>query len=197
MPQRYIAWSGALTVMVITAVLVVLDISDDSVQRYWSRHSFTSSVLAGLLVLLFTVLIVDRVTRMRQLRNQSRAIGAQAAIIVAQAKRAADAITSTSSNDDAREEASDELRTYTQMLLTSAPVLIDAAAPRTFLEAAQRVAARLFQTLRDAGDGRLEPAMTGLDDAIEHLQGAAAPLLAALNREQRTAVSSDEVDPRG
>lgn len=151
MPQRYMAWSGALTVMVITAVLVVLDITDGSVQRYWSRHSFTSSVLAGLLVLLFTVLIVDRVTRMRQLRNQSRAIAAQAAIIVAQAKRAADAITSISSDEDAREEASDELRTYTQMLLTSAPVLIDAG----------------------------------------------APILAALNREQRTAVSSDQVDPRG
>ena len=197
MPQRYMAWSGALTVMVITAVLVVLDITDGSVQRSWSRHSFTSSVLAGLLVLLFTVLIVDRVTRMRQLRNQSRAIAAQAAIIVAQAKRAADAITSISSDEDAREEASDELRTYTQMLLTSAPVLIDAAASRRFLEAAQRVAARLFQTFRDARDGRVDPTKTGLDDAIEQLQGAAAPLLAALNREQRTAVSSDQVDPRG
>ena len=102
MPKRYMAWSGALTVMAITAVLVVLDISDASVHRYWSRHSFTSSVLAGLLVLLLTVLIVDRVTRSRQLSNQSRAIAAQAALIVAQAKRAAEAVTRSSSTEDAR-----------------------------------------------------------------------------------------------
>jgi hypothetical protein len=195
MTKRYTAWSGALTVMAITAVLVILDISDASVHRYWSQHSFTSSVLAGLLVLLLTVLIVDRVARTRQLRNQSRAIAAQAALIVAQAKRAADAITSASSTDEAREEASDELRTYTQMLLTSAPVLIDAAAPRTFLETAQRVAGQLFRALRDAGDGRREPAKVGLDDAVEQLREAAAPLLAALNREQSAAVSSDRMDP--
>jgi hypothetical protein len=41
--------------LAITAVLVVLVISDGSVHRYWSRHSFTSSVLSGLLVLLLTV----------------------------------------------------------------------------------------------------------------------------------------------
>jgi hypothetical protein len=197
MPKRYMAWSGALTVMVITAVLVVLDISDGSVHRYWSRHSFTSSVLAGLLVLLLTVLIVDRVTRMRQLRNQSRAIAALAALILAQAKRAAQAVTRSSSTEDARDEASDELRTYTQMLLTSAPVLIDATAPRTFLETAQRVAAQLFRAFRDAGAGRPEQNKTRLDDAVEQLQGAAAPLLAALDREQRTAVSSDQMDPGG
>jgi hypothetical protein len=44
-------------------------------------------VLSGLLVLLLTVLIVDRVTRTRQLRNQSRAIAAQAALIVARLPR--------------------------------------------------------------------------------------------------------------
>jgi hypothetical protein len=81
MLRRCLAWSGALTVMVITAVLVVLDVSDGSVHRYWSRHSFTASVLSGLLVLLLTVLIVDRVTRVRRLRGQSRAIAAQAALI--------------------------------------------------------------------------------------------------------------------
>ena len=69
-------WSGAVAVMVVTATLVILDIGDGSVHRYWSRHSFTSSVLSGLLVLLLTVLIVDRVARMRQLKGQSRAIGA-------------------------------------------------------------------------------------------------------------------------
>jgi hypothetical protein len=193
MLRRYLAWSWALAVMAITAVLVILDISDASVHRYWSRHGFTSSVLAGLLVLLLTVLIVDRVAAMRQIKNQSRAVGAQASIIMAQAKRAADAAAHASSSEDARDEASDELRTYTQMLLTSAPVLIDAPAPRTFLEAAQRVAGRLFLALRDGknrGPGQTDK---GVDDALKELQRAAAPLLAVLNRAQRAAVS-DQVD---
>src|ERR1700693_5125184 len=88
------AWLGALTVLAIALVLVVLDLTVGPVHRYWSRHSFTSSVLSGLLVLLLTVLIADRVTRFRQLRNQSRAIAAQAAAIVADARRAADTISS-------------------------------------------------------------------------------------------------------
>jgi hypothetical protein len=95
MRGRYLASSGALTVTAVTAVLVILDLTVGTVHRFWSRHSFTSSVVAGLLVLLLTVLIVDRVVRIRQLRNQSRAIAIQAAIIVAQAQRTANAIVDT------------------------------------------------------------------------------------------------------
>lgn len=189
-------WLSALVVLVITAALVILDISDASVQRYWSRHSFTSAVLAGLLVLLLTVLIVDRAIRIRQLRNQSRAIAAQAAVIVAQAAQAADAIARSSPSAAEREEASDELRAYAQMLLVSAPVLIDAKAPRAFLETGQRVAAQLFRALRDADNEGAEHTKAGAADALEQLRGAAAPLLQVLNREQRAAVSSGEVDSR-
>ena len=188
MLSRYRACSGALIVMVITAALVVLDISDGSVHRYLSRHSFTSSVLAGALLLLLTVLIVDRVIRVRQLKNQSRAVGAPAALIVAQAGRAVDAITRAALSAEDRDEASGELRTYTQMLLTSAPLLIDANGPRAFLEAAQHVAAELFRALH-AGDEKVEPTKTQLDHAVEQLGAAAAPLLSALSSEQRAAIS--------
>jgi hypothetical protein len=192
--RQYRPWSGALMVLVVTAVLVVLDIGDGSVHRYWSRHSFTSSVLSGLLVLLLTVLVVDRVARIRQVRSQSRAIAAQAAIIVAQAARAADAVARASPSAEDREEASDELRTYTQLLFMSAPVLIDAQAPRKFLETAQRVAAQLFRSIRDPGNETDEHRKTRLDGVVEQLRGAAAPLLAVLNREQRAAVSSDDAE---
>lgn len=196
MLQRYRAWSGALIVMAIAAVLLVLDLSDRSLQRYWSRHSFTSSFVSGLLVLLLTVLIVDRVTRIRQQRGQARAIGAQAAIIVAQAARAADAIGGATAAPKEREEASEELRTYTQMLLISAPLLIEAPLPRTFLETAQRAAVQLYRALREAADGRKDQDKARLDDTLAQLRAAAAPLLKALNREQRTAVGSDDVDAR-
>ena len=183
------AWLGALTVLAIAVVLVALDITIGSVHRYWSRHSFTSSVLSGLLVVLLTVLIVDRVIRFRQLRNQSRAIAAQAAAIAAQAKRAADAVTSPSTDD--RQAGADELRTYTLMLFTSAPVLIDANVSRTFLETAQRVAAQLSRALRATGNEQNRQAKARLDDGVQQLERDAAPLIGVLNREQRAAVSSE------
>jgi hypothetical protein len=191
---RYVEWSGALSVTALTAVLVVLDLADGPVHRYWSRHAFAASVLSGLLVLLLTVLIVDRVTRMRQLRYQSRAIAAQAAVILAQATRTADAISRPAASADDRDDASAELRTYTQMLLTSAPLLIDAAVPRAFLETAQRVAGQMFRALRAAEDGTAGAAAPRLDTEIERLRTAAAPLMSVLNREQRAAVSSDDDD---
>jgi hypothetical protein len=189
MLERYRAWSGAVTVMAITLALVILDIGDASVHRYFSTHAFTASVLSGVLVLLLTLLIVDRVIRTRQLKNQSRAVAAQAAIIVAQANRTVAAVARPSPSAEDREEASGELRTYTQMLLISAPLLIDATVPRTFLETAQRMAAQLFRALQ-SGDDKIEHTKTQLEHAVGQLRAAAAPLLQVLSSEQRAAVSS-------
>jgi hypothetical protein len=196
MRGRFLAWSGALTVTAVTAVLVFLDIAIGSVHRYWTRHSFTSSVLAGVLVLLLTLLIVDQVTRIRQLRNQSRAIAIQAAIIVAQAPRTADTIVDASPSGEDREAAEDELRSYVQMLFTSAPVLIGATAPRAFLETAQRAAGQLAAALRGTGAENVEHQKAQLDAAVDQVQRAAAPLIAILDREQLAAAfGSDEIYP--
>ncbi len=189
MRDRYREWIAALAVTAVTVGAVALDLTDRSIRRFWLLHSFTSSVVAGLLVLLLTVLVVDRVNRGRQLSNQSRAIGAQTAVIVAQAGRAADAITGPSSTEEDREVASQELRTYLQMLLTSAPVLIDATASRTFLETAQRTAARMYHAQRATADAERQDRSAQVDDALQRLHQAAAPLLAPLNLEQRAAAS--------
>lgn len=189
MRGRYRGWSGAIAVTVITAALVVLDLSDGSVRRYWYEHSFSSSVLSGLLVLLLTALVVDRVTRMRHFRDQSRAIAAQAAVIVVQAKRAVDAVTKSSPSAEDQDAASDELRTYTQMLMTSAPVLIDANRSRVFLESGQRLAGQLFRALRDDGKESPEHRKARLDREVDELRANAAPLLAPLTSAQREAVS--------
>jgi hypothetical protein len=192
MLRQWLAWSWAVIVMVITVALVTLDLTDRTFRHYWYLHSFTSSVLSGLLVLLLTVLIVDRVAKMRQLRNQAWAMGAQAAVIVAQGARAADAITTASPSDEDREAAGDELRTYTQMLLVSAPILIGADIPRSFLETAQRLAGQLYRALSDAGEKPVPK--QALDAAVDQLRAAAAPLLQALNQAQRVAVEADASD---
>lgn len=188
------AWSGALAVLVIAVALVVLDTTVRLVHVYWSRHSFTSSVVSGLLVLMLTVLIVDRVVHIREIGNQSRAMGAQAAFIVTQAGRTADAINRASSSPDDLDAASGELRTYMLMLLTSAPVLIDAKVSRAFLETADRFGMQLARALRATGSDQGHARKSGLDDGAKQLREAAGPLLNALNPDERAAVSSVESD---
>ena len=182
-----VASSSALAVSVITVTLVLLDIIDRSAHRYWSRHSFTSSVLSGVLVLLLTVLIIDRVARRRSVRNQSRAIAAQAAIIIAQAARTMDVIRTPGRPPEDRKAAAEELRGYTQMLLTSAPVLIDADRSRAFLEAAQRLAAEMFWALRRDDDNE-GVANARLDAAAKQLRVAAVPVLTVLSPQERAAL---------
>jgi hypothetical protein len=191
MQTRLREWFAALSVLALTAVAVVLDIVDASVRGFWSRHSFSSSVVSGLLVLLLTVLFVDRVNRARKVKDQSRAVGVQAAVIVAQAGHAADAITRPSTTDDDRDEASQELRTYMQMLLTSAPLLIEARNSRTFLEVAQQTAAEFLGSLRDRAADESIDVSARVEAALEQLHLASAPVVVQLNREERAAVASD------
>ena len=191
MQTRLREWFAALSVLALTAVAVVLDIVDASVRGFWSRHSFSSSVVSGLLVLLLTVLFVDRVNRARKIKDQSRAVGVQAAVIVAQAGRAADAMTRSSQTDEDRDEASQELRTFMQMLLTSAPILIEARDSRLFLETAQQTAGELFRALRLRAADENADVSARVAAALEQLHGASAPVVVQLNREERAAVASD------
>ena len=195
MLKKLTPWSGALTVTLVATALVVLDISDRSVHRYWSRHSFSSSVLAGLLVLLLTALVVDRVARTRQVSSQSRAVGAQALVILGQAMRSKDTVAGVVDSREDSDKALDQVQTYTLMLLISAPVLIDTRTKRAFLEAAQRLDAELFRALPNVGRSQPdEHTKTRLDDALSAVRGTAAPLVSALNLEQRAAVSSEQGD---
>ena len=136
LPSR--EWSGALTITVVAVVLAALDILNGSVHRWWAEHAFTTTLVGGVLVLLVTVLVADRVVTARQLRDRSRAIAAQAAIVMSQAARTAQVATAMLEGSGDRETVGDELRSYGTMLLISAPVLIDASLSRAFLEDAQR-----------------------------------------------------------
>jgi hypothetical protein len=187
--SRFNAWFAALAVTLVTAALVILDISDGSVRRWAGRDAFATSVLSGILVLLLTVLIVDRVNRVRQLRNRSRAIAAQAAIVINQAARTTHAVVAALGTGGDRDAASEELRTYMTMLLISAPVLIDASLSRTFLEEAQTLGGRLAIAMSQTRHSEpTDELRASLDGAVDRMRTASKPLLVILQPDERNAI---------
>ena len=193
-------WQGGLAAIVVTllaAVLVVLDISDGAMRRWWDGHAISTDTVSGLLVLLITLLVVDQVVSLRQINDRARAVAAQAAIVMTQAMRSSQAVsqaTAKGAKPEDRDTAADELRTYMMMLLVAAPVLIDVRVSRAFLEQAQLVAAEMARALgvtaRSHGPGTL--ADTRLDSAVQQLRTASTPLLQVLDPETQAAVRGDE-----
>jgi hypothetical protein len=191
-------WPGATAAALITVVtlgLTAVDLTDAAARRWWAERAFATDVVAGILVVLITVLLVDQVLRVRQLKDRARATAAQAAILMAQAERAKRNVSAVMNGSGDRDAALDEVRTYMTLLSISAPLLIDARVSRTFLEEAQRLAAELAHGLAPgvktsgetstASDARLE-------DSFERLRTASAPLLELLTAEQQSAAGGGE-----
>jgi len=193
-------WQGGLAAIVITlltGVLVILDLTNGAMRRWWDGHALTTGTVSGLLVLLITLLVVDQVVSLRQINDRARAVAAQAAIVMTQALRASQAVsqaTAQGAGPEDRDTAGDELRTYMMMLLVGAPVLIDVRVSRAFLEQAQVVAREMARALgvraRTPGPGTLADAR--LDDAVQRLRTASTPLLQVLDPETQAAVRGDE-----
>jgi hypothetical protein len=88
-------WPSSLAALLVVAAGIVLiggDIADRDMRRWWLAHSFTNSTVSGLLVLAFTGLVADQVIALRSHKQRLAALGAQAAIVLAQASRAATAV---------------------------------------------------------------------------------------------------------
>jgi hypothetical protein len=179
----------------VLVALVVLDLTDASVNRWFVDHAFTTSTISGLLLLLITVLIVNRVSRVRQLRDRALVTAAQAATIARQAKRTYDALSDLLQPDreGERDNASSEVRTYTGMLLISAPVLIDARESRAFLEQAQSLGALMGRALNETADGRplSDQLNTLIEASVQRVRDTSRPLLDILSAAQRSAVADD------
>jgi len=75
------------------------------------------------------------------------------------------------------------------MLLIAAPLLIDAEVPRAFLEQAQKLGAQLVRTLAPTADRyhKTAPSNAELEETLDQVKIAAAPLIALLPAEERTA----------
>ncbi len=156
-------------------MLVVLDVTDKAMRRWWDGHALTTDTVSGLLVLLITLLVIDQVVRLRQLNARARAVAAQAAIIMTQAGRTLRSVSQAvaqGADDSDRDAASDELRTYMMMLLVGAPVLIDAQVSRSFLEQAQVVGGLMAVSL--GSDGQVVRS-GGIQGRPARRRGATAP----------------------
>jgi hypothetical protein len=193
-------WQGGLAAIVVTlaaGTLMVLDVTDAALRRWWSGHALTTDMVSGLLGLLITVLVIDQVVRLRQINDRARAVAAQAAIMVNQAIRSSQAVSQALANSGDRDAAGDEFRTYMMMLLVGAPVLIDAKASRNFLEQAQYLGGEMAIVLgvTPGRPSHANASTTRLDEAVQRLKDASAPLLQVLDPETRAAVRGE--DPSG
>lgn len=194
MSERWRGWFAAIFVTAGTGALIVLDVTDGALRRWWSAHALTTDTVSGLLGLLIAVLVIDQVVRLRQIKDRSRAVAAQAAILVNQAIRSAQAVSQALASSGDRDAASDEFRTYMLMLLVGAPVLIDARASRNFLEQAQYLGGEMARALgRTAGTAAQDsfPA-TRLDDALQRLKAASTPLLQVLDPATQVAIRGED-----
>jgi hypothetical protein len=172
---------------------VILDLTDDGLRRWWVGHALTAATVAGLLVLPITALVVDQVVRLRPVRNRARAVAVQVAIMVTEAS-CAQAVSRALAGSGDRQVADDEFRTYTMMLPSVAPVLIDDKMSRNFLEQAQQQDAEMAWALSVlAGQPRQgDSPATRLGDAMQALTAESAPLLQSLDPEMGSAVLGDD-----
>ncbi len=194
MLSRWQAGLAAVVVTLVACAVVILDLTDAGLRRWWDGHALTTDSVAGLLVLLITVLVVDQVVRLRQINNRARVVGVQAAIMVTQANRASRAVSQALAGSGDRDAALDEFRTYTMMLLAVAPVLIDAEMSRNFLEQAQHLDGEMARALTVLAKtpGQRNSSATRLDNAVQGLKSASTPLLQNLDPEMRSAVRGDD-----
>jgi hypothetical protein len=176
--------------MLVTVALIVGEITNTAQARWWGSHSLTTDTVSGLLVLLITVLVVNQLLSMRQARQRSHAVAAQAAIVAAQAAQSVGAFSPVTGGPGDRGAASDAYRTYMLMLLISAPVFIEDPVARRFLEQAQDLGGEMTRMLaltRSSTDGAAGPG-DRLGDAAQQLQSAAAPLLQLVSPEVRDSI---------
>lgn len=194
MPSHWQGWLAATVVTLAACALVIVDVTNAGQRHWWEAHALTTSTVSGLVVLLITLLIVDQVVRLRQTKDRSRAIAAQAAIMVSQGIRSSRAVSQALNGSGDRDAANDEFRTYMMMLLVGAPVLIDERTSRTFLEQAQYLGAEMARAIAAAARQHSKDSFPSgrLDDAVQQLKDASTPLLQVLDPETQAVVRGDE-----
>lgn len=192
--KRVHGWTSAALVSLAACALMVADGTDAGWRAWWDAHSFTTDTVSGIVVLAITFLIVDQVVRLRQTRDRSRAIAAQAAIMVAQAVRSSNAVSQMLSGSGDKDTANEEFRTYMLMLLVGAPLLIDEPTSRAFLEQAQYLGAEMARAIGSMlhHNGKSSFAPDRLDRAVQQLRDASNPLIQVLDPQTQAVIRGEE-----
>jgi hypothetical protein len=171
--------------MAVVLGLIVLDLLDHSFNSWSDRHSFATDAVSTFLGLAMAALVFDRISARRRLRDQAQVMAAQGAMIAAQALRATQAVTSALDSGSDRDAAANELRTFMMMMLTSAPVLVDAPDTRAFLETSQHLGGELARALGVTRSGDPPDDIDQrLSDAADQVRSAIQPLLQTLDLDQ-------------
>jgi hypothetical protein len=194
MPSRWLGWLAAAAAALVACVLVILDLTDAGLRGWWDDHALTTDTIAGLLVLMITVLVIDQVVRLRQGSSRARAVAIQVAILTTQANIASRAVSQVLAGSGDRDAAYEEFRTFTMMVLSVAPILIDARTSRNFLERAQDLDGAMAQALSVLAPvpGQEKSVAAQLDDTLQELKSASTPLIQNLPGEMRSSVRGDD-----
>jgi hypothetical protein len=72
--NRFLGWPPAVLATLITVGLVVGELTDAGQRRWWATRPLTTDTVAGLLVLLITVLVVNQLLNRRQSRQRGHAV---------------------------------------------------------------------------------------------------------------------------
>lgn len=190
MLQRWEAGVATAAVTAVAVVLVILDVVNHTVRRFWQTHALTADTVGGLMVLALTVLVVNQVLSRRQIASRSRVIAAQAGFVLGQARRCVQAVRSLQGAEGDRDAAINEARSYSLVLMVAAPVLIDSSVARAFLDQAQRLAGEMARILTqpELATSSLSDDAGRLDEAVDHLRAAAGPLMSVLTSGERSIV---------
>ncbi|MGB9112959.1 MAG: hypothetical protein WCF24_09570 [Acidimicrobiales bacterium] len=174
---------SAVVAMAALVTAVITDLTISSVSAWWTRYSFIGSVVSSVLILAFTVLVVDEVVSRRQVRERNHVAAVQAAIVYGQVLQTAKAVMEPGAANS--EDAAGEVRALASMLLTAAPALFDDPEAREFMEQAETFSGMLLRIeVHGAGHKLTDADRAKLTKAKQTLSTAAQPLLARLNARQ-------------
>jgi hypothetical protein len=164
-------------------VLVICDLSIDSFQAWWGRHSLTASIVSNLLLLAVTGLIVDEIVARRQRKERSSSVAVQALIVYGQSRRTWNAVKSSATGEkgggNEAGSALEEWRALATMLLTASAALFDDPEARRFLEEVERFSGLILSRL-NRSDGTLTGDLQHLESEFSKVEQAIDPLMARL-----------------
>jgi hypothetical protein len=161
--------------------LIVCDLSIESFQTWWDRHSLSTSIVSSLLVLAVTAFIVDEIVARRKRSERALSVSVQALIVFGQGRRAWDAVRSSAGGDpDSASRVLEEWKALGNMLLTASPAFFEDPEARRFLEEVERFSGLIISRIRRSDGTLADEDRQHLESEFSRVEQALRPLRARL-----------------